>query len=318
MQNEQAKWILHVYRPGGQDASEPEFEAALDQARRDPELARWFADEIALDTRISAKLRQATRPPETLKTQLLALAKSVRPHRPTRRERILRWIATPALAAVLVLGLMLGTQWLRPRTAAGFAGYLRSMTVFVSHELDRLDFQTRELAEVRQWLASRGWGTDITIPDGLAAQPSLGCRLLEWNGHPVALICFALDERRQAHLLVIRRDAFPDAPPENPVQVQWDRTAAVGWSDRDRTYLLIAANARPDELLQLLVSPRSGSPAVLGATHVLPPGTHADRFHAGTVPAHESGAVHDRLIPASRRQAVPETDVSGRMMERIS
>jgi len=318
MQNEQAKWILQVYRPGGQDASEPEFQEALEQARRDPELGRWFAEEIALDTRISAKLRRATRAPETLKPQLLALAQSARPHRSTRRARILWWIATPALAAVWVLALMLGTLWFRHRPAEGFAGYLRSMTAFVSDELDRLDFQSRELAEVRQWLARRGWGADVAIPEGLAARPSLGCRLLEWNGHLVALICFALDEQRQAHLLVIQRDAFPDAPPENPVRVQWDRTAAVGWSDRGRTYLLIAAGAQPDELLQLLEPPRGGSSALQGTTRVIPPPNHADPSSLSTVPGNESTGVHDRRIAASGRRTAPGTDAAARVMKRIS
>ena len=57
MNNEEAKLILQAYRPGGQDANDPRFREALEQARRDPELARWFANEQALDSRISTKVQ---------------------------------------------------------------------------------------------------------------------------------------------------------------------------------------------------------------------------------------------------------------------
>src|SRR5258706_136048 len=40
MNNQEAKLILQAYRCGGQDASDPLFAEALEQARRDPELAK--------------------------------------------------------------------------------------------------------------------------------------------------------------------------------------------------------------------------------------------------------------------------------------
>ena len=79
MNNEEAKLILQAYRPGGQDANDPRFREALEQAQRDPELARWFANEQALDSRISAKVQAAIKPPAHLKSQLLAQRKIVRP-----------------------------------------------------------------------------------------------------------------------------------------------------------------------------------------------------------------------------------------------
>ena len=49
MDNEQAKLILQAYRPGGEDAEDPFFSEALDRARLDPELAKWFAEQRAFD-----------------------------------------------------------------------------------------------------------------------------------------------------------------------------------------------------------------------------------------------------------------------------
>ena len=79
MNNQEAKLILQAYHPGGRDASDPLFAEALEQARRDPELQKWFADEQALDSRIQSKLRTAVLVPRDLKSNLLALRKINRP-----------------------------------------------------------------------------------------------------------------------------------------------------------------------------------------------------------------------------------------------
>jgi|GEM_PF-6936734 len=79
MNDAEAKLILQAYRPGGQDANDPKFRAALEQAQRDPELARWFANEQALDSLISAKVKSAIATPAHLKSQLLAQTKIIRP-----------------------------------------------------------------------------------------------------------------------------------------------------------------------------------------------------------------------------------------------
>ena len=79
MNNQEAKLILQAYRCGGQDASDPPFAEALEQARRDPELQKWFAEENAIDARIQTSLQTAVPVPRELKSNLLALGKIVRP-----------------------------------------------------------------------------------------------------------------------------------------------------------------------------------------------------------------------------------------------
>jgi hypothetical protein len=60
MDNEEAKFILRAYRPNGADAGDAKFCAALEQAKRDPELARWFERELALDKTVAGKVRAIT------------------------------------------------------------------------------------------------------------------------------------------------------------------------------------------------------------------------------------------------------------------
>lgn len=72
MTNHEAKFILSAYRPGGQDACEPMFEEALEQVRRDPELAAWFREERRFDESVSAALVQAVPIPSDLLSRIQA------------------------------------------------------------------------------------------------------------------------------------------------------------------------------------------------------------------------------------------------------
>jgi len=58
--NHEAKLILQAYRPGGEDASDPLFAEALEQARRDPELQKMACrNKTALEARLQARLQTA-------------------------------------------------------------------------------------------------------------------------------------------------------------------------------------------------------------------------------------------------------------------
>ncbi len=247
MNNGEAKLILQAYRPGGQDANDPRFREALEQARRDPELARWFANEHALDSRISAKLKASITPPEHLKSQLLAQPKIVRPVVGWRRPAL-----QLAAAACLALLVTVAALWLRSARSDGFAQYRHEMAEFVGKKLDRLDLMSRDVAEVRRWLAQKESHGDLVLPAGLDGRPSLGCRLLDWKGHKVSLVCFELENRQEAHLLVIDSAAFQDAPPESPAFNQVDEVATVSWSRGGKTYVVAMKGGNQLDLIKLL------------------------------------------------------------------
>src|ERR1700761_3236826 len=75
MTRDEAKLILQSYRPGGQDAGDPQFAEALALAKTDPELAAWFAGQQRFDANVSVGLQQV-RVPARLKAEILALGKS--------------------------------------------------------------------------------------------------------------------------------------------------------------------------------------------------------------------------------------------------
>ena len=247
MNNEEAKLILQAYRPGGQDANDPRFREALEQAQRDPELARWFANEQALDSRISDKVKAAIKPPAHLKSQLLAQRKIVRP---------VAWWKMPAwqlaAAACLALLVTITVVWLKPVRTTGFAQYRNEMADFAGHKLDRLDLMSRDLPEVRRWLAQKESHGNLVIPAGLDGLPSLGCRLLDWKGHKVSLVCFELENKQVAHLLVVDSTAFKDAPAESPVFNQVGDVATASWSRGGKTYVVASKGGNQDDLMKLL------------------------------------------------------------------
>src|SRR6266487_4292933 len=104
MNSRLAKEILLRYRPGTADASDPEFAEALQQAKRDPELGRWFAQHQAFCETIRDRFKQLP-VPAGLKEDILA------GYRP---EAIPVWWQQPAFRAlaaaasiVLLIGLAL-------------------------------------------------------------------------------------------------------------------------------------------------------------------------------------------------------------------
>jgi hypothetical protein len=238
MDNREARFILEAYRPGGQDAGDPYFTGALEQARRDPELAKWFEVERALDAAIAAKV-QLSPVPVTLKADILAGRKVVAVA-PFWQRRTL-WAAAAALIALLSLAVL----W-QLRIAAGrpqFAAFHADMSQFLNH-IERLDFQNEDMAKIRHWLASHEAHTEIVLPPRLEGQPGVGCRVLEWQGHKVSLVCYYLrpeDGRRidELHLLVIDRDELRDAPPADaPLFATAGKWETASWSDDRHAYIL--------------------------------------------------------------------------------
>ena len=64
--------ILQAYRPGGQDANDPQFAEALALAKADPELSAWFARQQKFDAQVSREIKSLPVPPK-LKDKILAL-----------------------------------------------------------------------------------------------------------------------------------------------------------------------------------------------------------------------------------------------------
>jgi len=238
----QARDILACYRPGADDPQSEPFAAAMEQARRDPELSSWLEREIAFDAAIGAKLREAP-VPVGLKTRILAGRPAAAP--PLWRRRPLLALAPLALAAVAAIAFFL---WDGRSSSAGFASYRGQMAALVSGEY-KLDVETEDLPKLQTFFAERGWPADYAVPAALQGYPLEGGMAVRWHGERVSVVCFGSedDESKDMWLFVVEARALPDAPPS--VEPAFESVAALttaSWHYGGKVYLLAARGDGPN------------------------------------------------------------------------
>lgn len=238
MNNQEAKFILQSCRHNGADASDPDLQEALEHARRDPEVGKWHAEEQAIDASVSRKLKAIPIPPH-LKTNILA-ARKVAPAVAWWQQGT--WIA----AAACFVALAAFSAFLFYQTSGNsFTAFRADMTAFLTTRLDRLDVDTSEEKTIRTWLASHRGHGDFVLPERVEELHKLGCRVLDWKGQKVTLLCFKLGGPQEVHLLVADRATFRQAPPEG--SPQFEKSGAwmtASWSHRDKVYLLAGVGDR--------------------------------------------------------------------------
>jgi anti-sigma factor RsiW len=240
MTREEAQFILHAYRPNGEDAHDPQFQEALALVRSDPELAQWFAGEQELDAAISGRVH-SVQPPPDLRTQLLLARKVIHP-RPWWRK--LGWIAAAAIVALLIAVASL----LLPRSSgkAEFASFRKRMIEASLDETDHIDVWGLDVKELKQWLVKHGGHQDFALPAGLADKEIMGCKVLKWHGHRVTLLCLIFGGKH-VDVFVINESDLPGAS-LNAIPVfgfQRDLTTAA-WRRGGKIYFLAGNIPQPD------------------------------------------------------------------------
>jgi uncharacterized membrane protein YbaN (DUF454 family) len=237
MNNQEAKLILQAYRPNGPDASDPFFAEALEHARRDPELAKWFAEESSLNGRIQTRLQVAIPIPSGLKSELLALQKMVRP---------IPWWAQPMkLAAVgLALAALGAILLLIPERPTQLASFRETMARSSLNTQGHVAFESHDIASIRQWLQGNNMQTNFDLPATLQAATGTaqGCRVVDWNGHKATMVCFIVSGQHM-DLFVMDRAGLPDFPESGAPQFASAGSLMTAmWSGDGKVYLLTGQN----------------------------------------------------------------------------
>src|SRR5271170_6937232 len=233
MNNQEAKLILQTYRPNGRDALDPLFAEALEMARRDPELQKWFAEEQALDLQIQSKLRPVVAVPRDLKANLLALRKMIRP---------VPWWFQPmklSAAAAVVLLLGLAAFFLLPQKPTQLALFREKMTRYSMQVHGHITLESPDIANIQQWLQDRGVHTNFELPGGLQGKPAHGCRVVDWNGQKATMICFVLDDGEHVDFFVMDCAGLPGLPENGAPQfASVNGLMTATWSEGNKVYLL--------------------------------------------------------------------------------
>lgn len=236
MSIDEAKFLLSAYRPDGRDAEDPHFAEALRMASLDPELGRWFEEQLSFDRAFQSSLSML-QPPQHLMSSLLAGVR-IGQRRPWWRRPML--VAAAALTALTVMV----SVWLagqRDAESSKVIAEFRQDMVEKVVALDRLDLMSPDASAVRKWLAAHEGHADAVIPPGLSAAMTVGCRILEWHGRKVTLICFQSrpdSPGPDAHLLVMDGDAFDGAATAQPLIAQSGGWATAVWRRGNRAYML--------------------------------------------------------------------------------
>jgi hypothetical protein len=241
--NQQARQILELYRPGVDDA-DPQFTEALAQAQRDPELQKWLDGQCALYKAVRARFDEIT-PPANLRGRILAGQKTIRPGVWWRDPFMLGALAAAAAAVIVVAFLFVARQ------PAGFDGFRQAMTRSVSSEY-KMMLETNDLDQIRDFLAKNQAQANYKLTPALEKADVEGCTILNWYGHKVSLLCFDLGNDNDLWLFVADHKTLPDAPAtESPQFARVGQMATASWSEGNTTYLL-ATKGDAEKLRQYL------------------------------------------------------------------
>lgn len=240
MNNLEAKLILRAYRSNGEDASNPFFREALEQVERDPELKKWFADEMAWEASVRSRLETATPIPRNLKANLLALQKLERPT--LWWLNIVRLTAATAVAALLVFA---GFLFTRP-PGGSLDKFRQAMTLCSLQDHEHVTYEANDLSKIQAWLQSNGAVTNFDLPPEIQAVGAEGCKMIDWNKQKVTMICFFSKEKGEHLDLFIINNPNRSVLPANhaPQFATKNGLMTACWSKNNKFYLLAGENAQ--------------------------------------------------------------------------
>jgi hypothetical protein len=223
-----ARKILIACRPGTDDLRTEEALAALEQARRDPELQRWWEQQQAFQQRTQESFRGVPAP-GYLRERILTQAKIVAPP----------WWRRPAgwkAAAAIALLFAVVAVWQRPSPEDSFQTFRSRMVRNVLRQY-RMDLETNDMAQIRQFLTGQKAPADYVLPKNLDALTPLGAGVLSWQDRRVSMVCLDSGAQGTLFVFVVDRGAVKKAPAQREYAVV-SELMTVSWSEGGKTYVL--------------------------------------------------------------------------------
>ena len=245
MNSDAAKEILSAYRSDDRDGADPIFHEALNQMESDSELRKWFEEQQDLDRTIREKLA-SIEPPADLRAKILA---QIRGEKVRRFALPQVWLAA---AACLVVGGIALFYSIRHGGPDRFQEFKTDAMAMVSAQGGpQLDLRTPDLAETQNYLRDHQAPYDEWLPNRLKSMETAGCRAFVWKDHPASLTCFRLPNGLLLHLVVISRDAMPNA--SVPVGMKSMGDWHVMFQQKDGMLMMWATQAPMEEFKQMVV-----------------------------------------------------------------
>jgi hypothetical protein len=211
-------------------------------------LQEWHAREQAFDRAFSASLASVP-PPAHLHATILAGARA------SQRASAWRRTAWKGLAAAATITLLAAFSYLFLRPVPQFDEPLAQFRAEMIHTLEgwhTLDHKTPKADDARVWLASHNGIADATLPSGLCDRETIGCKVFEWHGAKVTLICFrpcpsGNPQSASAHLFVVDEKQAPEilAATDTPLFAETQAWTSASWKKDGKFHLLVSRSALP-------------------------------------------------------------------------
>lgn len=240
MNNDQAKDILLLYRPGTDDREDPEIAQALELVKRDPELAAWFTHHCAFQEAASGAFERIP-VPEGLRQQILSERKA---HFSLAFKKPLAVLAVAI--GVFALTLSIARFYAKPRENNTFANFRVRMAGKIVREYPAMDLETNSLVAIQGFLASKGGQKNYSLPNQLAQVSGTGCAIFPWHGKKVSMICMNSGKNNapktpDLFLFIVDRTAIDNPPSTAPAKGSVSGLTTASWSSGDKVYLLAAS-----------------------------------------------------------------------------
>lgn len=240
MNNQEAKFVLHAYRPNGADSGDATFCAAIAQAGRDPALNRWFEAQQAFDRILAAKLG-GVQPPAGLRESILTGAKFSQSGGAVQSWwRQPAWMAAAASVALLLTAASLAL-WPKPALASeSLATFAIGDTLHGNHE----GAHGTEAAAFEAMLgqADRRLGAGLSV--SFEKMRASGCRTVSFEKRELLEVCFQRDGK-WFHYYVGRCEDFPAlAAKLAPTFMDQAGASAAAWSDGKHIYVVASRAGR--------------------------------------------------------------------------
>jgi len=252
MDKEQVKLILSAYRCGGQDSDDPLFEQAFKEVRHDPQLAEWFAGQLAFDQMVKHAISEV-KSPEFLRDTILLNSRSTSCKGHGTKLFGGPWWRVSLLAAAASIVLAVTLANLLPDTEPmSHRSFVNEVVDLWEEEGVSLGKMTAEIKESQDWLKERSSPHDFIVPLNLEKLTGVGCQTYLINGQKISLLCFLLEKDRLVHLFVIDESGIKDPPGAVPQILGGKNSISATWASGGHVYLLRGVNLDEEILRELI------------------------------------------------------------------
>lgn len=239
MNNQEAKFVLHAYRPSGADSGDATFCAAIEQTKQDPALNRWFEAQQAFDRILAAKLG-GVQPPAGLRESILTGAKFSQFGATQSWWRQPAWMAAAASIALLLAAAGLALWPKQAQASESLAAFAIGDTLHGNHEGEH----GTEAAAFEAMLGQVNRRLGAGLPVSFESMRASGCRTVRYEKHELLEVCFQRDGK-WFHCYVGRCEDFPAlAAKLAPTFMDEPGASAAAWSDGTHIYVVASRAGR--------------------------------------------------------------------------